>query len=597
MPNPVFLSVRGEAASPESLVRAIVESPAAEAPEVPEAPYLDLAERIVRTALVWQDRESGRIIDPCVHRETPTATARYIGALGALMLQGRCHDLADSCTRALEAVLSDLESRATNHGEFLVKESLFAFMALESRDAPERRRREQVFSACDPERAYARSRTNMPDAEQRHNFVTFALAGEAMKKHLHLADNKTFFRSYLEEQLERFDALGMYRDPGAPMVYDITARMNLELAAFYADWPLPCLERLREKLRSGAMCALLYQSPSGEMPFGGRSNQQNFVEASFALICEAEARRFKAEGDMLMAGVLRRAAARAVRSVTPYLTGEPIRFNKNRFPPETQHGRQLSYGFYGAYTLLIASQLAASGLLADETIPLAQTTPAETGTFLWTTTDAFHKVFASVQGSYLEIELCNEGNYDAVGWGRWHLLGVPPELPLSTPVSAYQTFVSVVPPSGSLTFGPGTAEGFAADLALKPGECRPCRAAVTADSVEFVIDWPFPAGVVSEKIRLMSATAEVEAVNHAGKEVRYRIPLLLTDGESRSVVREMEDGFELLYKDWIFSAAGEGVAKSRENQVKANRNGLYTPAVFTSDSGKIKLRLSVKKSG
>ena len=264
MPRPFFLSARGEAASPEALVRAVVESRTADTPEVPEAPYLDLAEKIVRTALVWQDRETGRIIDPFVHRETPTATARCVGALGALMLQGRCHDLADSCAGALDAVLDDLESCATNHGEFLVKESLFAFIALESKAAPERRRRwEHVFSSCDPERAYAKSRSNTPDAEKRQNFVTFALAGEAMKKHLHLADNEAFFQTYLEEQLGRFDTLGMYRDPGAPMVYDITARMNLELAAFYADWPLPCLEELRKKLRSGAMCALLYQSPSG----------------------------------------------------------------------------------------------------------------------------------------------------------------------------------------------------------------------------------------------------------------------------------------------------------------------------------------------
>jgi len=381
------------------------------------------------------------------------------------------------------------------------------------------------------------------------------------------------------------------------MVYDITARMNLELAAFYADWPLPCLEELRGKLWSGAMCALLYQSPSGEMPFGGRSNQQNFVEASFALICEAEARRFKAEEDMLMASVLRRAAARAVHSVTPYLTSDPIHFNKNRFPPETQHGRQLSYGYYGAYTLLIASQLAVAGLLADRTIPFAATTPAETGTFFWTTTDAFHKLFADVQGSHLELELCCEGDHDAVGWGRWHVPGAPPELPLSTPVPARQTFVSVVPASGSLTFGPGTEEGFASDLPLKPGECRPRLAAVTSDAVEFVIDWPFPAGAVSEKIRLMPAEAEVEAVNHAGKEICYRVPLLLTDGESQSVVRETGTGFELLYKGWIFAVSGEGAARSRENRTAANRNGLYAPALFNSNAGVIKLHLSVKKSG
>ena len=125
MPHPFFLSVRGEAASPEALVRAVVESRSADAPDMPAPPYLDLAEKIVRTALVWQDRDSGRIIDPYVHRETPTATARYVGALGALMLQGRCHDLADSCAKALDAVLDDLESCATNHGEFLVTYPLF----------------------------------------------------------------------------------------------------------------------------------------------------------------------------------------------------------------------------------------------------------------------------------------------------------------------------------------------------------------------------------------------------------------------------------------------------------------------------------------
>ena len=120
---------------------------------------------------------------------------------------------------------------------------------------------------------------------------------------------------------------------------------------------------------------------------------------------------------------------------------------------------------------------------------------------------------------------------------------------------------------------------------------------MTSDTVEFVIDWPFPAGTVSEKIRLMPASAEVEAVNHAGHDVCYRVPLLLTDGESKSIIRETETGFELLYKGWTFAVSGEDAARSRENRVAANRNGLYTPALFASDSGKIKLRFSVKKSG
>lgn len=597
--DPLFITPAGEARSPEELVRSVVTGLKGKGgPEVIPAPYGDLAEKIVRAAACWQDEASGRIIDPLVCYETPTATARYTGALGALMLQGRCRDLAESCRKALEAVLSDLAGAETNYGEFFVKESLFAFMALKDHVSQEQYTAwEKIFAGYDPETAYGCTRTKRPDPESRQNFLTFSLAGEAMKKYLKLADNDSFIESYLEEQLARFDELGMYRDPGSPVVYDITARMNLEIAEFFSLKNSLRSRELRSKLRSGAFCSLLYQSPSGEMPFGGRSNQQNFVEASFALICEIEARHCKEEKDFLTAGVFRRAAALAVHSVKGFLDHDPIRFNKNRFPPETQHGRQLSYGFYAAYTLLCAGQLAMAGFFADETIAFAENTPAENGTFLWRTSSVFHKLFANVQGSHLEMEFCNDTSYDAVGWGRWHIRGIPAEYPLSTPVPEEQKFVSVVPAAGALAFGPGTAEeGFVSGLQIKDLHCCKLHSVnVKEEEISFVTDWPFSAGAVSEKITLKPSAAQVEAVDHTGGRIRYQLPLLLTDGESWSVTEETEKGFDLFYKGFCFSVSGNGAEKVREKWIGASRNGLYMPLRFDSPDNKIKVDLSIKE--
>ena len=597
MPKPLFISDQGSFSTPEELVRSLIaQKPAKPLPEVPKAKYLDLAEHIVRVGSAWQNEE-GRIIDPFVHEETPMATCRYLGALGALMQQGRCLDMIDSAVKGMEPVLQEIVGGKTTYGEFHVKESLMVYIALQDKVDPALLKHWRDMYVCyDPETTYGRTTSRGTPLEERQNFLTFSLVGEAMKKHLGIIDNRKFVDTYLAEQLDRFDELGMYRDPHSPMTYDITPRMNMEIAEVFTEYDEPYKSRLRSLLRSGAMCGLLYQSGCGEMPFGGRSNQQNFVEASFAVICELEARKFKALGDIYMAGVFRRAAARAVNSIESYLVCDPVFFNKNRFPQATQYGRQRNYGFYGAYTLLIASQLAIASLMADDTIPFADTTPAESGAFLWTTSDVFHKVFASINGSHIEIELYNDCHYDAVGWGRWHVKGIPPELTVSTPSPDHLAFISVIPAAESLAFGAGTAEeGFTADLPITgPGQANVRDVVATADYVELVIDWPFAAGVVSEKIRLMADSAEVEAVNSSGKPVAYRVPLLLTDGESWSITKAVENGFEVSYKGCKFIVSSDS-EKVHEKWVGSSRNALYTPARFNSATNSIKVSLKVTK--
>ena len=599
MSEALFITSGGVVSSPEELVRHLLgQMDCKHNSGIKKAPYLELAEKIVRAAVSWQDESSGRIIDPYEHRETPTATARYIGALGALLQQGRCNDLADSCIKAMTPVLEDLYYVRTNHGEFLVKEAMMAYMALKDSVRPELRREwEHYFTDYDPEKAYGRTRSTTPDIAERQNYLTFSLAGEALKKHHRLADNQAFVHEYLAEQLEKFDAWGMYCDPHCPIVYDITPRMNLEIAEHFAPYCEPYASMLRKKLWNGAMCMLLYQSPTGEMPFGGRSNQQNFIEASFAIICELEARRCRDNGDMLLAGVFRRAAARAVHCIEKYLQDQPINFNKNRFPPSVQHGRQRSYGYYGAYSLLIASQLALASLFADDAIPFANSTPAETGTYFWRTSDDFHKLFACVQGNHIEVELMPDINYDALGWGRWHVMGAPTELALSCPVTAHPSFLTITPPSEALAFGPGTPDGFVAGMSIEtPDECKVHSISVCDSAVEFSVDWPCFGAHITETLRLTPGSVSVKAVNHSTDVIYYRVPMILTDGESWGTVETLDNGFALSYKGCSFIATCDDseVEKVQEKWISANRNALYRPISFKAKSRNIKLVFRIK---
>ena len=73
-----------------------------------EVLYLDLAENIVRQAVHWQypdggETRFGMIGDPYNEKgvESITTTARYTAAVGHLLRAGRCLDLLDSGTRAM----------------------------------------------------------------------------------------------------------------------------------------------------------------------------------------------------------------------------------------------------------------------------------------------------------------------------------------------------------------------------------------------------------------------------------------------------------------------------------------------------------------
>ncbi len=433
---------------------------------VDEGLYADLSEPIVRQAAAWQD-ETGRIIDPFVHTETPTATPRFVGAL----------------------------------------------------------------------------------------------AGEMLKKQQGIADNRAFIEGHLATQISRFTPFGMYRDPANPLTYDAVPRMNLSLLLFFG-YGGAGRDDLAELLRRGALTMLLTMSPTGEFPYGGRSNQQNFNEATAALIFEFEAARYKKEGNPALAGAFKRAARLSALSVRRWLDLRPVRFIKNEFPAESQHGRQKGYGYYGVYSLLIASQFGFAGLVADPSIE-ERPVPFESGTYAVGLDEDFHKVFASCSGYHLEIDTRADLHYDATGLGRLHKFGVPTETALSTPiVSAPEYLVSSAESPRNVSIGPGW------EVNGRVHWLSDCSAEI--GDVEFKTLAKKPEGV---KFRLIyrglpgcDRVVEIYEMGKAGVTVTYevygpadallvQVPLILTDGSHLSRIEAGKSFFKVFYQGHIYEVS------------------------------------------
>jgi len=397
--------------------------------------YAELSEPIVKKAVEWQD-DTGRIIDPILEVETSTATPRFVGALGFLIREGRCLDLVDVCAKSMTVASKDLynaSKRPVSGPEFYVKELIVGYLALKDKvkkslvDMWEHR-----LGDYDPEKTYAAVFSKM-NPDKVRNVCTFALAGEGLKLYYGLSENAEFIERYLGHQLQFFTEFGMYRDPNNPITYDYIARMNLTLLIYFG-YKERYFQVLNEFLRKGALTTLLYMSPSGQTPFGGRSNQFLFNEATLALICEYEAARYKKLGVLRLAGAFKRAARLAALSVKKWLSMSPFRHIKNGFLPETMHGCE-NYGSYSAYSLLIASQFGFAHLLADDSIE-EKPAPFEVGGYVLHLPNAFHKVFATVKGYHIEIDTSADRKYDATGLGRIHKATAPTEIALSMPITS-----------------------------------------------------------------------------------------------------------------------------------------------------------------
>ena len=560
--------------------------------------YLDIAERITRQALPWQD-EKGAIINPVLKRETFTTSARFVGALGGCIWGGRCEDLVDACALSMDYCCELMAGVIVPEGgvggpEFYTKELMFAWFALQGKVDPARHGRwAELLASYDPWARYP-SWLEWRD----HNFPVYALCGEQLRTFAGVADSGDAVDAMLDNQFKFISPWGLYRDPYDPFTYDLTDRQQLGMLPHFgytgrhAGW-------IDEATRRGALTQLLFTSVTGQMPYGGRSNQYHIMEAMAACICEMEARRYGQDRPGY-SGAFKRAAHQAVASVMPWIMDyDPAYIIKNRFDRDLMHGDTRADGSpYTAYALLIASILGTAYQMADESIAEAPA-PIDRGGYVMQLWPAFHRTFATCGPYHIEIDNAGQPTHDATGLGRFHKRGVRPETALSMSIPTNPVVrMSIDPSPVHAAIGPYVEWGMKHMPLAEMADSRHCRGIHSAEltveeetieRVAFTLRYSGDlagAEAITERYELTADGLRIMPTVEGGVLSRFVVPLLVTDGLVESHVERLEDGFRVTYEGAVYEARIDdvtGIDIVLDHKQRPNINGIYQLGKFVGD--------------
>lgn len=538
--------------------------------------YLAVGEGIVDSFRHFQD-ESGRIIDPFVHREVQYSTPCYAWAAAALVDSGRRPDLVESAARALERALQELADGkpADYHGDFFTFPAMLAYEHLRGHVASERRRQwEVLLRAIQPEHAY--SDLIQPGRPAVHNWNVVAIAGEFLRSQDGFADG-AFVDRYLAAQLEHFTAEGMYRDPNVPMAYDHFPRHFLA-AMLARGYRGAHREQLDDLLERAAWTSLLIQSPAGELPIGGRSAQHQWNEAIQCVTFEIWAAREQSAGDSIAAKAFKRAAHLALQSVQRWRrpSGE-LWIVKNRFDPAVRQGFE-GYSFHSQYNLLAASMLATAWLFADDRVAEGAC-PADAGGFVVQLPE-FHKVIANAGGLYAEVDTAADPDYNSTGLLRVHRSGVEPLVGPSDGAA-----IKVTPMAIGIAWREGSRwMPLAAVGQPHPAVVTVTREAATPQQVRFTIRYE----INRENVRAVIEHYELTPtrllvmieIDGSADRIQIRFPVLAFDGRSAARL-SIADGtatVELAGSRQVFRVESpSGVKLRRTGEWISMRNGFLEP--------------------
>ena len=361
--------------------------------------------------------------------------------IGILMAYGRRLDLKEAFVKIVDLccywIPRSREEDAHFGNNFSVRELCCCFMLLEKTDIVSTEKLESwkaQLRSIDPWERYDDVTTE--PTNRRSNWLLFGIVSEFVRAKYLGVDNEEFLDIQIACQLQDLNALGLYEEHNSPMCYEAIGRclFAMLLAFGYQGRHKKAIE---EALDRSTLLGMQMQSVTGELPFGGRSNQFLLNDAVLASHFEMEAVRFAKKGDLQTAGQLKAAAALAAENMRSYLNQKPICHIKNRFPRETTFGCE-GYAYFNKYMITAASNIYPAFLFADDTIE-ATTAPAVAGGYAVSAGEFYHKLFLNAGGYSLEFETNADNHYDANGLGRVHKKGAPGPLCLSVPFPGGET--------------------------------------------------------------------------------------------------------------------------------------------------------------
>ena len=399
--------------------------------------YLDIMEK---TLLAYTPLQIREYIDE-VKRDglTEHGFARLGANIGILMAHGRATELKNEFTEIIDLCLygfaHPINPRKAGNN-FAVREVCHAIKELEGTDVIDKNQLDiwkNQLAELDIQTTYTDIVSK--DSPTPHNWAYFAVVSEQARGLLCGKDYTEFLEHQLPSQLIRLDENKMYRDgevtgPYQPIVYDIVTRNLIGLSLFmgYNGKYAGDIEKMME---CSDDITLKMQSVTGELAFGGRSNQCMHNEMMYANYCELRASLLNKKGDGKKASQFKAAAKKATDAAIRWLFQKPSSHIKNRFDPDLQYGCE-GYSYFNKYMITVASNAYLAYLVADDSITPSKA-PADEGGYIAKTGDDFHKVVINEGGYFLEFDCNADFRYDACGLGRVHKKGCDPRVCLSVP--------------------------------------------------------------------------------------------------------------------------------------------------------------------
>ena len=517
------------------------------------------------------------IIESAVDAYTPERRAAYIGRveregitehgfarltanIGTLVSHGRRGDLKDEFIRmmdicAREQPVAEKRNGATRGGhsavgsEFAVKELVFAVVEAERSGRFPKEKTDAWRAAFTPmAAAEIYSQKPEPGDPVARNWTIFGTASEQARIEAGMGGDAAWVEKYVADQLRFFDSKGMYRDPGCPMVYDFVTRLQyaVTLDCGYAG---PSCAKLESLMEMSAEPTLAMQSVTGEIPFGGRSNQFLHNETFCAALCEWYAARDKKRGNVERARRFRRAADRAVASVKRRLDERPLRHVKNRFPVDSGYGCE-GYAYFDKYMVTMGSWAYLAMRFADESIPLAAERAEDS---MFVTSPDFHRVMMNSGDWTLQFDLDAQEGYDATGLGRIVKRGAPGPLALSVPFPADSHYRMDVTNECALAIGPRGVEK------LEVERCSPGEAV-----------FRYPGGRWTTKV----GADEIEMSVEQEGDIVFSLPVFDFDGEAHTGIECSPGKLAVSYRGWRCCYKSDSPIIDT-GKVFGNRNGHY----------------------
>ena len=500
---------------------------------------------------------------------------RLTSNIGILIAYGRRHDLLPIFREMMEFCCKTIPNvKAAN--DFSVREVVCCLLEIERNNVlpkEETDRWRSYLATIEPTTCYNKFARTPTDNVR--NWALFTTVSEYFRLDAGIGGSMDFIELQLGQQLQWMDENGMYRDNGKsdihqPFVYDLVPR-GLFAVLLNRGYRGKYYREIDEHIKKAALLMLRMQSPNGELPFGGRSNQFLHNEPWMVTIFEYEAKRYAREGNSALAATFKAASARALAVTEHWLAKNPIRHIKNRFPTETKYGCE-AYAYFDKYMITVASFLYTAYLVSDDSIAYEPTSDREPQIAI--PSKHFHKLFLKSGGYGLEFDLNADPRHDANGLGRIHRVGAPSPICMSCPCPTDPVYKVDIEAPFAFSLCSAVFEGnnwrFGAEENSKYEilERGTDRESASATLLCHLTD----DRTVSEHYTVNETGVSIKIAGDG--EIGYTLPAFCFDGETHPDIIASNNSLTVSYNGWVCRYTTTGTIVDLQ-KIAANRNGHY----------------------